>query len=566
MKRHFYIYIFLSIWTSVFSVKGQDEFTSVQRAWLYRIVMKTPVLKDNWKECFEFNDDSFKIIKYGRVRFDYNAITEYQQQFPESLKINFDDIGVSTSGLISEVSIKLALWELNEELKKYIYQKEECSDDVYKYLINPIKNAITGKMREKKKRDVVEIVINPSLPIFKKTELLDIRLKQDVALQKKLLNLWPELVTGYSTARGKYYFLMLAPHNLLKDISFLAAGEGSGTAGMLYEVETTPGDSTISWYGKGIGLFTYRVKRHKNKLSPTENIEGSMNLLSPKPTSLHIFLWGLNSSYKPLVVIINNNKSYHLFASFINQDLTVDSEQEKGLSHIDRINQYEKVKIEAKYEKLERDGSLIEILQKEYAVKEDIELKLDRLGLEIDSLKESLNWSQAAVDSRKRMIDTYLTVLQNKRGRINNLENKLSDKYSEIAKAEKKLTGMKELLGPNVQKWSKKGNLYFFEDGVVFNPETQDLTFPADREDSLVTIRLISASYTLFGDNMDEVQLCVSVTDVSDVFDVPVMEDESVVKTAQQIFYYFPDMFSSHTIVSDSIMNQISWLLSAESL
>ena len=546
------------------SLKGEEVLTPLQRAWLYRIVMKTPVLKFNMKNCFEFDETPYIFRnKLGYVYTDFDAILDYQKKHPERLQVYYDSIEVLTPGLLSEVTTKLALWELNEELKNCIYDSDNCRDATYTSFIVPLKKSLPEKLKQKKRDAAINIVINPSLPIFKKIELLDDVLKSDINHQKKLFNLWRKLVADYSFKRSIYYFNLLAPGYVLEKSLFLAAGEGSGTAGLLYEGEIKPDDSTnIYWYGKGIGLFSYDVSAHKGRLFPKEQTEGELKLLRDRSSSLHISLWGLDSSFKPLIVVTVNNRSYHLFAKYEGKELSPDGTLGNGLSYFDRINQYKKLKIDDKYDELNDENPLVNSLKKEYAIKNDIEAKLSLLEQEIDSLKEESGSSQSAIDTRKRVIDTQLTLLQKKRMRIAYLEKKLSDEYSAIAKAEAKVSKMQQLLGPNVQSWKKDDYLYVFEDSVVFNTRTQDLVFPKEFEDNLATIRLISASYTLYGTNMDEVQLSVNLTNALPLIQKSDKIPIKLLHPVLQTFYYFPDMFHSFTQVPDSVYKQFSSMFS----
>ncbi len=562
MNRHYFIYIF--IWTSLFSVKGQGEFNFVQRAWLYRIVMKTPVLKNNMEHCFRFDETPFVTSsRPGYVHTNFDAMLDFQVNHPESLTVYYDSIKVLSPGLISEVTTKLALWELNEELKYCIRNPDSCSESIAESFVIPLGKSLPEKLRQKKRYGAINIVINPSLPIFKKIELLNGVLKSDVSSQKKVLNLWRKLVADYSFERSSYYFNILAPDYQLDKSLFLAAGEGSGTAGLLYETEVDPSDTAnVNWYGKGIGLFSYDVSVHKGKLFPKEQTEGELKLLPDKISSLHISLWGLNSSFKPLIVVTANNKSYHLFARYEGKKLSPDGTKGKGLSYIYRINQYKKLKVDSKYEELSDGSPLTNSLKREYAIKDEVEAEISVLELEIDSLIEESAGSQSAIEMRKRTIDTQLSVLQKKRVRISNLEKKLSNEYSAIANAEAKVSKMQELLGSNVQNWRREDSLYIFEDSVVFNSKTQDLIFPEEFMGNSASIRLISASYSLLGKSKDEVQLSVNLTNALPQFQKPKEVQVKQIQDILQTFYYFPDRFRSFTTVQDSVKKQISGMIS----
>lgn len=555
--------LLLFVCSAIQTVNGQQVLSTLQRAWLYRIATKTPLLKKNMGNCFEFDGAPFvNLNMLGHAHADFDSILDYQLSHPESLHIYYDSIKALSPGLVSELTTKLTLWELNEDLKRCIYQPDSCSESIITSFVTPLNKSLPERLKRKKRDAAIGIVINPSLPIFKKIELLDDVMKSDITHQKKLFNLWRKLVAEYSFKRSVYYFNQLAPGYVLDRSLFLAAGEGSGTAGLLYEGEINPDDSTnIYWYGKGIGLFSYDVSAHKGELFPKEQTEGELKLLKKRSSSLHISLWGLDSSFKPLIVVTVNNHSYQLFARYEGKELSPDGTLGNGLSYVDRINQYKKLKVDNKYKELDSESPLVLSLKKENVMKRECEDKLSLLEQEIDSLREEPGSSQSAIDSRKRKIDSQLTILQKKRSRISYLENKLAEEYSAIAKAEAKVSRMQQLLGPNVQSWKREDSLYIFEDSVVFNSQTQDLIFPPEFENSVATTRLIAASYTPTGKNKDEVQLSVNLTNALPQFRQHEKVRVKQIDTVSYQFYYFPDSIHSFSQVYDSVRTQFLELI-----
>ncbi len=539
---------------------AQQPLNSEQQAWLYRIVKKTPVLDRNWGPYFEFDEASFINVKYGQYETDYDAILQHQISFPESLTIHYDSISQTSPGLLSEAAIKLTLWELNEALKDCLYRPAQCRDSIYSYFAQPLQKIIPRPLNAKRSGAVLSCVMHPSLPLSKKIDQLTQQHKLDSDDQKKLLNRWRQLVTDYALTNSQAYFRRLSAGSSFAGITFLAAGEGSGTAGLLYETELNPEDSTKEWYGKGIGLFTYEVKNRQQTLRPLSHSTDQIQLPANKPASLHISLWGLNSSFKPMIIITNESKSYHLFADFASRELSVDPAAGSGISHLDRIEQYRSKKIEPLLKDLQKEGSLGAILQKEYGIKSEIETNLSRLEAEIDTLQKETNPSLSAIDYRKKLIDTNLTNLTKKERRIHELEQKLSAEYAKIAQAEKKLTEMESLLGAHPLSWQMKGDHYLFEDGVVFNTRTQDLLFPASATPTNLDIQLLSAGYTLEGEQKDEVQMYVSLTDA------PAKKEKESIQTEplhfQQTFFFYPDEYHSFTALPDSLTVLLKKILS----
>ena len=127
-------------------------------------------------------------------------------------------ISQSSPGLVSEAAIKLALWEMNDQLKRSIYHPNSKTV-VYDQFYQTIKNSLPTDVKKKHQKDVIQTVIHPSLPIFKKIELLTTDYKLDGRTQKNLLNKWQKLVSDYSFKRSLYFFKCLAPQQSLSRIT-----------------------------------------------------------------------------------------------------------------------------------------------------------------------------------------------------------------------------------------------------------------------------------------------------------------------------------------------------------
>nr|WP_321451114.1 hypothetical protein [uncultured Carboxylicivirga sp.] len=546
--RHLIIFLSLSLLT--LHINAQS-FTPQQKAYLYRITQKTPVLERNLSNCFHFNKQDFiRPTLYGTI-IDYDAIEYYQHNNPDSLTINWIQLSNSAPGLIAEATTLLALYELNEELKNII-KHSLFDNELYQTFKKELRNSLPDKLKDKKKDDVITTVIHPSLPLKIKLQQLD-KLKLAPKEQQKLMNQWRNILNKIITERSKKYFQQISPEQQYTHLVMPAAGEGSGTAGLLYETETHPDDTNKRWYGKAIGLFTYQLRVRKNQVIPEDMSSSNIHLKQDDGNAFHFSLWGLNSSFKPLVVITANNKSYHLFSDYESKELSPDPSKGKGISYIDRINQTREELIDKPLKELQAQSSLSTILEKEYQIKADIEAQLETLGNEIDSLQEIEPLPETAITYRRTLIESNLSNLTKKEQRIKSLEDKLKSEYKQLDNARNKIAKMEELLGPNPQEWSKSIDVYTFSDGVWFNAQTQDLIFPANTKPSEIDITLLSASYSLKGEQRDEVQLLVN-----NVSAPKIISNKSVnspTETFQLKHYFYPDEFlisEDESILSES--------------
>ena len=540
-------HLFLSlIFLFPFLANAQQKLSNKQERWLYRLVEKTPVLQRNWQTYFEFDKTPFYKQINGVLKPDYQAILYFQKHQPNSLVIQYDSLKTSSNGLLSEAAIKLTLWELNEELKHYIYTPSHSNDSLLTYFEKPLQKLIPSGIKDKKHADILKTVMHPSLPMAKKIEALNDHHKLSVSAQKNLLNKWSNLVATYSHRRSQYFFNILSGGQQLSSTTFLAAGEGSGTAGLLYELELNPEDSTQTWYGKGIGLFTYQLRAHKNQLHLRTHTNQTITIPPHQTMALHASLWGLNSSFKPMLIISDDSVSYHLFADFSTKELSADGHIGTGISHIDRIEQYREKKIQTPLKELQNDGALITNLNKAYASKQIIADHLTALESEIDTLRKYDPENEPAIKHRKNQIETNLRNLSKKEQRIKELEQKLSLKNTNIHKAEKKLASMIELLGPNPQKWQKEKRKYIYDSGVVFDASSQDLIFPASDQSRALNVRLLSASYTLEGKQKDEVQAYVCLSKTKSAPTTSTKDLKTKLDTSFTLFFH-PDEYIAYT-------------------
>ncbi len=557
------LYCILIVLPIVFNIKAQS-FSNKQRAWFYRIIQKTPVLKRNLDDCLIFNQQPFILNTINGPKIDYDAIEYFQIQQPESLHINWTGLNQRSPGLIAEASTLLAIYELNDELK-HIIHNHSINDSLYLSFKKVLTPGLPSKYNSRRTDELLLTIIHPSFPLKIKLQQLD-NLKLSAHDQKKLMNLWRVTLNNIITNRSQFFFEQIAPEQEYMHLQLLAAGEGSGTAGMLYESEPHPKFPDKPWYGKAIGLFTYEIDTHKEKVSPKDMRSSTIRLTNENPNAFHFSIWGLNSSFKPLVVITANNKSYHLYSDFQSKELSPDPSKGSGISFIDRIHQTNEEQIEKPLKSLNAESSITNILNKEYQTKILIEDKLLALGLEIDSLQQIKPVPETAINYRRTLIDSHLTNLTKKEERIKNLEDKLTKEYRQLDNARNKVEKMKALLGPNPQEWHENNGIYTYSDGVYFSEITQDLIFPDTLKPSSIKIDLLSASYSLLGEQRDEVQLLVN--NIS----APILQKvRSTTNDADTIHFtrhFFPDEFriNNHDSLKSNVdsasffkINLISW-------
>ncbi|MBN2521557.1 MAG: hypothetical protein JXB17_13680, partial [Bacteroidales bacterium] len=442
-----------------------------------------------------------------------------------------------------------SLWELYNHLKKC----DISNDSIYQYFYNNIKKLIPEKYNNSKQinENLIQL-IDPSTRIEKKIETLGSLKKISTQEQKKILERWNELVNEYVASKSDLYFHLLTQDNSYYKGILIAAGEGSGSAGLLNEYETLPDDSSRRGNGKGAGLFTYELKIEKEGLTVHSKPQIEINSLKEYHTMLHFSLWGMNSTLKPTIVIKINNKSYLLYANYQTKDLSPDPLFGKGKTYHDLLEDYKTRKIEKNKEELYGENGLQSTLTKEFEKRENLLNLITKEEEEIDSLDPTKENYLQVVENKKQLINSYKESLKSRRERIFSLEQKVKSLNLEIYEAEKEYEKMKAKLGENIQQWNKIDSLYIFEDNTVFNYLTQDLIFPALKNEEPINIQLLAMGVNLFAQKVDEVQLYVNITDGERSANF--YKKEHLPEITKEI-YFKSDEFETNLIFSDHELN-----------
>ncbi len=540
----------------VFNIQGQ-EFSSQQKAWLYKVVKKSNCLNSNLGIYFNYSgtisdvSDFYSFNSKLKTKFEaqiWDSIEYRITQQPELLNVNWDAISKVSPGVLAEAAVKLTLWELYSDIKAgYQEDPQFSTNKTAKYIYNEMFKALpasvkSGATLKPKYQSVFLDLLNPSLNFIKKREAFSKFKKGDAKTQKLFFEKWYSIVNQIVEERSENYFNILCAKKIFLSGALLAVGEGSGSSGLLHEYEEVEDDETGTGTGKGIGLFTYKMLVINNQLELESTTETTISLLHDQPTLLHLSLWGMDGAKKPLVVIERGDKSYLLFGG---AEFSPDRYWSKGTSYFDFLDEYKKRKIDQLIKDLNKDGGLLSVYERESEIRNKIQAQIEILNLEIDSINKSAEPSEAAIQQRKNKNEVNLSNLIAKENRLISLQKKISSAYQKIDKAEKELDQKKALLGENLQEWVYKDSIFKFEDGTMFNMQTQDLIIMEDSSDiNKVNVRLLAANYSIYSEKKDEVQLYINITGGAKL---PVMETNRKALVRDTIltkyFYFNSDEF-----------------------
>ncbi|MCO4813425.1 MAG: hypothetical protein KC454_01860 [Flavobacteriales bacterium] len=531
-----------------------------ERAYLYHIVKKSPILNNNFGRYFDYQGPEI-LLRNKKVNFDSIELLIINQ--PEILHIRKDEIAKSPKGLIAEAANKMALWELNKvllakrvsqkDLKQYQNEYNAFEEMLLVHLPNSAKKTIDGITTPIKK---MHNLMNPSLSFDDKVMIVEsIRLGsiQDDEMALNAINL---AINEYVQKRAYQIYRAMGGEADIFDNLLVAAGDGSSTSGMLEEREKDEKGRWNKGLPKAVGLFPYQItiEKEETKRSVVEKIEPMRYSITDlktvgnnRITNLHFDVWGYNSEKQTTVVIEKNGLNYHLFGSKDTRFLSPDSTFSDGTTYQSIINDLEFNKVaklnEAIYGKKgfdywidynnkKKDGVELKIIKRE---KEYSDLGFSSIST---SRKASRRVKKSKRNARKAgtgsgSFDGEPTTysgrkerksLQNEivylydifeayKRKIAALEKQKKEALTLLATYQRRLDHFKQLMGLKWATFIEKDGLYTFEDSTTFDILTQEFQFPASQIQEDFEIRLIGIPESCLSKSADEVMIHINLMD-----------------------------------------------------
>lgn len=558
-----YALIFV-LWTSAIYGQVNDGLTPDERAYLFHIVKKSPILNNNLGRYFDYQGPE---ILFPNKTINYDSTELLIINNPELLVIRKDELAKSPKGLIAEASNKMALWELNKvlqakrsstnELKKYAdeYNVFEA------YLMEKIPpNALRISDGEKKPHPKLDQVLNPSLTLDDKVAMLSSMRFLSLNDQLVTLRAINYAINSYVEERALQIFLDLGGEADQFNNIIIAAGDGSSTTGMLEEREKDEKGRWNKGLPKAVGLFPYvlEVKTVENGKKFEDNIEPlrytTHNFKTPGDyliTNIHLDVWGYNTEKQTTVVIEKDGISYHLFGSEETRFLSPDSTFSSGSTFQAVINDLEFNHIAKLNDKIYGKKGFDYWIDYNTKKMRSTELKIEKKEKEYSDMgyspiTTSSKASRSVKKSKKRAIKNgdatfngTPTTSSNRKER-KKLQNEIVDLYGrfetykqniKILEQEKeeaidkmnryqlRLDRYKLLMGRNWANYTVEDNLYIFEDSSTFDFYTQEFQFRGTQNPEDFEIRLIAIPETALSDVVDEVMMHINVMDAKPNYD-----------------------------------------------
>jgi hypothetical protein len=538
------------------------ELNPEERAYLYHIVKKSPILDVNIGRYFEYKGPE---VRFMNKELNYDSIENIIINRPDQLFIRTSEIAKSPKGILAEAANKMALWELNKVLlaarqSEKDLEKAQLKYDRFEALLTPMLPGSAFKPSEngpKMNKKLVNL-LDPGLNFQDKAAMLGSFSFLSDEEQLQVSDAINSAINRYTEERSFEIFRSLGGQAEIFRNELVAAGDGSETSGLLDEREK---DETGRWnkgLPKAVGLFPYQaqlIPAEKRKKTAIESAKIAVldfeTAGENKLTQLHFDVWGYNGTKQTTVVIERNGLSYHLFGSADTRFLSPDSTFSSGKTFQAVINELRFDKI-AKLEEMIHGKKGFDYQIEENTKKMlETELKINRNEGGYSSMRESTIYtsskpSKSVKKARKKSlkngggpVDYQPTTYSGKQQRgksqsnivalysehagykraIEELKRERQEAIDLMAIYQRRLDYYNSMMGYKWASFTEKDGLYTFEDSTTFDMYTQDFTFLADTLKTGYEVRLLAIPFGPLSDEADEVMLHVNMTDARPGYD-----------------------------------------------
>ncbi len=557
------VFLFSLLFPFYFQAQDYPLLNAEERAYLFHIVKKSPILDQNVGRFFEYTGPQ---VTHKNGEIHYDSIEQIIISNPENLLIRSEEIAKSAIGLIAEAANKMAIWELNKALLEIRKKEDEQSLHLvqeyktFESFLFPIlpDNAFKERGTSNALHHKFDQAFNPSLSLDDKIALLEsLRFldQEDILIS---LNAIHFATNAYVQKRTFEIFKSLGGRADYFENVLVAAGDGSNTSGLLNEREKDEKGRWNKGLPKAVGLFPYQLSikeiEEEKKKKPIKKIEPNRITTNTfqtagnnRLTNIHFDVWGYNDTKQTTVVIEKSGKSYRLFGSGTTRFLSPDSAFTGGGTFQGIINDLEFNKIaklnemiygkrgfdywiayntkkrdetELKIEKAEKNHSDLGYTPIRTSTKTSRKIKKDRKKSKtLKDYQPTTNSNQKQKRSSQNGIVGLYGQYEGYKAKIKELEKEKEEAKDIIAKYQFKLDYYKRNFGYKPVSYTVEDGLYIFEDSTLFDIYTQEFVFPATEDTTAFDVRLIAIPASALSDNADEVMLHINVTGATPKYD-----------------------------------------------
>ena len=548
--------VFLLFLSSFIGI-SQKQLTAEERAYLFHIVKKSPILNTSIGRYFDYKGPE---VRLPNKDLNYDSIELLIINKPELLIIRTNEIAKSSKGILGEAANKMAIWELNKTLVAKHSNDKSLEAFLYKY--ENFKKSLLEKLPTsalKQNGELIDIhpkveqLSNPSLTLNEKIAQLETMRFLTPNEQLLVLNAISKTINDYVEQRSRSIFTLLGGEATTYRNVLVAAGDGSGTAGLLEEREKDEKGRWNRGLPKAVGLFPYQLvmkplpNEKEPVIQPLKITETNwLTAGGNRSTAVHFDVWGYNSKKQTTVVIEKNGLSYHLFGSGETRFLTPDSSFVDGGTFQSVINELEFKIIGRLEEKIygkrgldywiefysqERDETEMKIEKNEYGYSEMNRSSIITKKKAPRSVRKArkkasktpgggpVTYQPKTVSNRKQkraaeqsIVELY-GIYEGHKRKVAELQKEKQSLIDQIALMELKLNSYKQAMGYKWASYTVNDGLYTFEDSSTFDMYTQDFQFPPGLDTIPFEVRLIAIPDKPLSESADEVMMHMQLVD-----------------------------------------------------
>lgn len=534
----------------MFSQTNWDDLTGSEKAFLYHTTRRTEILKSELFHLFEFTDS---IPYINDTLPDYRYIEKEIVKNPLTLTLHSSDMRRKSDGVVADLAVRYALWELDQILH---YRNSTAEED--KPLKEKLKN-FEQYVLEKAPQNAVRTLNNgdyvlleslqgyyaPSLTIADKLAAI-VNAGYEQIDQMLILNaiMFAEEKYVQNRATEIYHLLRDDDHDFGK--SFISAvGDGSNWAEIVGGINTP--------YGVGLpdekGLFRFIIEEKEDEekekvfleVKPVE--QKQLVTQTNENTVVHVDVFGYHEERQTTLSIQKGGNAYVLYGKNEHRLVSPDSTYGEGVTYWRLMNRLEHFYIANLKEDLYgKRGYEYQIDQVEKKI-EITKLQIKKTEYRLDVLrhtpegkpkikkkknkKKNMGFSDQAGSghptSKLSKLDKKKNIEQNRLVQLNNLlsgqktllaqlKEDMEKAHETLIKYEALLDLMKKTMGYIIMEFEQENHIYRFKDGATFNYLTQDFTFPANGRSESFFINHISFGKELFTDKIDENFIHINVS------------------------------------------------------
>lgn len=526
---------------SVLVISFLNQFSSAQqsidgdlKAYMYHVVMKSPILNENIGRYFEYSGPNITLTNGAT---NYDSIDVLIMNKPDYLFIRSSEIGKRSPGIIAELANKTAIWELNKTLMAFLSSDEQellrhqaHFEKFESLLASNLPESFVKSHNNKKTFDPkLKEVLNPSVSFNLKRDLLMGMRNVNAVVAQAVLDALNQTVETWVEERTYQIFYILGGKTQRFENVLMAAGDGSFTSGLLNEREKDAKGRFSRGLPRAIGFFPYQMTIVTNEKGEeelkSEHYPGVDLQTSGKGriTNIHPDVWGYNDKKQTTLVIEKAGKQYMLFGSQETRFLSPDSSFATGGTFMSIVNDLEFRLIADLKDKIYGKQGFDYWIKYYTAEAEKTKYETIKIELDLKKYRSSNSRNSKSVKKKIQQLQAKFITKQNYIDKCEDNVKKLTKQKAvardQLDEYEAKLSKMKRLIGTNWVGWKMTDGFFVFDDGATFDIRTQDFRFPPTAEPENFEVRLLAVPFSSKSKEVDEVMVHLSLSDMPRDFD-----------------------------------------------